>query len=418
MGIIIENQQSSVLNEIMKETNNESSDIFNNNQNYFDFNLNIPNDDNEFIQCNEPVILDDFPYFEIYRNGDIVDTRGKSGILLNKNGYQIISYKKNYFVHRLVAVAYLKNKYSYNLVNHIDGNRSNNNVNNLEWVNNTINTLHGQLTNVISLKSGILEGSRENLYNNRLKYGSISLSSLNYRKFIKDRIIMESEMETKFWIFSNKTPLFLIFLPFFREFGQDRFETLGFYDDYFISLIDNIKESVFTSKNKLSGLDIENMNNLWLMVECINKYLLPIHQEDHLLNILNILKIDFDDYIDWIFDDLKYIVKDDIGFIFFEEFVNYLNILKMSDGAVYQHDIVRVNGNSFDYCLNIREETSRDLMKYDKKYRKIIDYNRDHHRVVERVYHYYRYSVNDTKVDFERAYIEMILKNWTFWKRK
>jgi hypothetical protein len=402
----------------MKETNNKFSDIFNNNQNYFDFNLNIPNDDDEFIQCNEPVILDDFPYFEIFRNGKILDTRGKSGILLNKNGYQIISYKKNYFVHRLVAVAYLKNKYSYNLVNHIDGNRSNNNVNNLEWVNNTINTLHGQLTNVISVKSGILEGSRENLYKNRSKYGSISLSSLNYRKFIKDRIIMESEMETKFWIFSNKTPLFLMFLPFFREFGQERFETLGFYDDYFISLIDNIKESVFTSKNKLSGLDIENMNNLWLMVECINKYLLPVHQEDHLLNILKMLKINFDDYIDWIFDDLKFIVKDDIGFIFFEELVNYINLLKMSDEDIYESDILSINHTHADF-KHLRDERSRDIVIYDKKYGKMIDYyNPRCHRVVESVYHYYRYSIKDNKVDFERDYIEMILSNWTFWKRK
>jgi hypothetical protein len=229
---------------------------------------------------------------------------------------------------------------------------------------------------------------------------------------------MESEMETKFWIFSNKTPLFLMFLPFFREFGQERFETLGFYDDYFISLIDNIKESVFTSKNKLSGLDIENMNNLWLMVECINKYLLPVHQEDHLLNILKMLKINFDDYIDWIFDDLKFIVKDDIGFIFFEELVNYINLLKMSDEDIYESDILSINHTHADF-KHLRDERSRDIVIYDKKYGKMIDYyNPRCHRVVESVYHYYRYSIKDNKVDFERDYIEMILSNWTFWKRK
>jgi hypothetical protein len=398
-----------------QKTNNGTR-IFNNKNNYFDFNLNIPIDDVEFILCDEPVILEELPYFEIYKNGNIIDIRGRSDILIDKNGYQTISFKKKYFVHRLVAKSYLKNRNSYTLVNHLDGNRSNNSIHNLEWVNNSINTLHGQLTNIVSSKSGILKISLDNLYKNRKKFGNISLTSLNYRRFIKDRIIMESNIETKFWIFSHKTPLFLMFLPFFREFGQDRFETLGFYDNYFINLLNNIKDSFFSGVNRLSDLNIQDMDDLWLMVESINKYLLPVSKDDHLINILKILKIDFDNYIDWIFDDIKIITNDDVGFIFFEEMVNYLNILKMSDGEVFENDINMVIKSHVDFKY-LRDEKCRDVLIYDKKYRKMIDYHSDCHRVVERIFHYYRYSVNDVKVDIESDYIEMVLRNWTFWKR-
>lgn len=36
-------------------------------------------------------------------------------------------------VHRLVAEVFLENKNKYPVINHIDGNKQNNNVNNLEW---------------------------------------------------------------------------------------------------------------------------------------------------------------------------------------------------------------------------------------------------------------------------------------------
>lgn len=48
--------------------------------------------------------------------------------------------KKQFKTHRLVAMTFIPNQYGLPQVNHIDCNRSNNNVNNLEWCTASYNT--------------------------------------------------------------------------------------------------------------------------------------------------------------------------------------------------------------------------------------------------------------------------------------
>ena len=50
--------------------------------------------------------------------------------------------RKNCFVHRLVAEAFVENKNGYRYVNHIDYNKLNNHSNNLEWCTQKQNILH------------------------------------------------------------------------------------------------------------------------------------------------------------------------------------------------------------------------------------------------------------------------------------
>lgn len=65
-----------------------------------------------------------------------------------RNGYKTVDLCKNgkvktTLVHRIVADAFLPNPNGLRFVNHIDSNRGNNNVNNLEWVTSSENRMHG-----------------------------------------------------------------------------------------------------------------------------------------------------------------------------------------------------------------------------------------------------------------------------------
>jgi hypothetical protein len=64
-----------------------------------------------------------------------------------KNGYKMISLSKfskskTMLIHRLAAIAFIDNKGSNNVVNHKDGDRLNNRVDNLEWCSVRYNVTH------------------------------------------------------------------------------------------------------------------------------------------------------------------------------------------------------------------------------------------------------------------------------------
>lgn len=65
-------------------------------------------------------------------------TKGYLGVVL----YDKDSKGKTYKIHRLVAQAFIPNPNNLPQVNHIDGNKENNNVNNLEWCNQKENMQH------------------------------------------------------------------------------------------------------------------------------------------------------------------------------------------------------------------------------------------------------------------------------------
>lgn len=69
---------------------------------------------------------------------------------LNKDGLA-----KNLTVHRLVAQAFIPNPEGKSEVNHIDGNKSNNHVSNLEWVTRSENMVHAIKNNLQTINKGI-----------------------------------------------------------------------------------------------------------------------------------------------------------------------------------------------------------------------------------------------------------------------
>ena len=87
--------------------------------------------------------------------------------------------KRSYKVHREVAKAFIANPLNLPQVNHRDGNKNNNNINNLEWVTNQENARHA-IEN--GLWDSVFEGARK--ANERKKKPVVGISpSGQYMRF-------------------------------------------------------------------------------------------------------------------------------------------------------------------------------------------------------------------------------------------
>lgn len=99
-------------------------------------------------------------------------------VVLSKN-----SIRKNVRIHRLVAQAFIPNPNNLPQVNHKDGNKLNNCVNNLEWCTNSYNISH-------AIKNGLWEHRSDNVRKSVLQYDK------NYNFIKKYNSLLEAEKET------------------------------------------------------------------------------------------------------------------------------------------------------------------------------------------------------------------------------
>ena len=124
----------------------------------------------------------DFDNYEVNENGEIRHKKKKTILKhIIDRGYHKVLLRKGPIklktgVHRIVASAFIPNPYDYKEVNHIDENKSNNHVTNLEWcdrhqnINHSIKSQRFKVTpvaqydsegNLIKIYSSCSEAERE-----------------------------------------------------------------------------------------------------------------------------------------------------------------------------------------------------------------------------------------------------------------
>jgi len=121
-------------------------------------------------------------------------TRTWKGQVLNPdiapNGYYRITLavegkKKQVYIHRLIATHFMDNPNNLLQVNHIDGNKLNNSMDNLEWVSAQENTIH-------AYKNGLINHIAGENHPNYGKFGSKSRKA----KKVKSTDIITGEQKT------------------------------------------------------------------------------------------------------------------------------------------------------------------------------------------------------------------------------
>lgn len=101
--------------------------------------------------------IKDYENYEVDEQGNVFNliTNQQLKGSISENGYKYFRLskdgkKKMVYAHRLVAECYLDNPGNYPVVNHIDGDKLNNSIENLEWCSYSQNATHAHQNNLIS----------------------------------------------------------------------------------------------------------------------------------------------------------------------------------------------------------------------------------------------------------------------------
>ena len=152
--------------------------------------------------------------YEVSTDGDVRRIGNEKMLTPRKhtNGYLRVSLceggtVKDFYIHRLVAAAFIENNLNKTDVNHIDGNKQNNMLQNLEWLTRSENQIHAFKTGlnkisdhhkkanavfnskqVLDLQTGIYYDSlKEACEFSNKKYANVLNS--NYRARVQPRFI-------------------------------------------------------------------------------------------------------------------------------------------------------------------------------------------------------------------------------------
>ena len=151
------------------------------------------------------VSIPDFPDYFINRKGDVLSKiKRKEGKIMkqknHKNGYIFISLRKDKkpyteSIHRLVAKTFIPNPNSYRCVDHINRDKKDNRLDNLRYVNSSINCLNVDYTGAYQMKSGSWYSKCRGLYLGTFKtYEEAKDCYVNYKSNLINNFLIENEV--------------------------------------------------------------------------------------------------------------------------------------------------------------------------------------------------------------------------------
>lgn len=148
----------------------------------------IPNFENEYAIDKAGTIYS-LPRKVVGIDGTIYPIKGKKlTILLNKQtGYKQVDLWKNntgkrMYIHRLLAIIFIPNPEHKPEINHKNSNRSDNSLNNLEWVTSSENSYHAYAHGFASqkLKRKLIEDDYINIFNRFISGESFANILIDY----------------------------------------------------------------------------------------------------------------------------------------------------------------------------------------------------------------------------------------------
>lgn len=154
--------------------------------------------------------ITDYESYYIYSDGKVFNSSTGKFLKgsIGEGGYHYYRLSKNnkkkmFYAHRLVAEHFIDNPNNLPIVNHIDGNKLNNNIENLEWSSYSSNVKHAHQNNLIS-SCGKREYYKDDLKDERWikikDYDSYSISSYGRVRNDKTQLLLKGSLTSGYYV--------------------------------------------------------------------------------------------------------------------------------------------------------------------------------------------------------------------------
>ncbi len=209
----------------------------------------------------------------------------------NNKEYKQISLSKNnklktFKIHRLIALAFIPNPNNYPYVNHIDGNKKNNNIINLEWCTAQMNIKHAYDMGLMNAPKGKNSGASKLKDEDILNIFILNKEGLGHRKIAKiyniSRVAIKIVLQRKSWRHIEIPEMYLNHINTTCTIKNENIiEIFKLYKN-------DIKISDISKKYKVNRVTIESILNriTWKNV-IIPEELINYKQKRNQFNIMN-----------------------------------------------------------------------------------------------------------------------------------